>query len=195
MNDESRHWHARKVTHFDSVPPEILFRIFRDALRAVAPTDHARQLTTITQVCTLWRAVALEYQHLWTYIYLPCNEEYLEIALRRSGDSPLRIFHPVSRETSRGFSFKFATEFSLNTSIRRVLQEAPRIRQLSFRLPEAIPFTEIALCRFLEVLIITSAGGDHGYTDLDSLKTLLRSLPCLRFFRLPLYSTDKKPDL
>ncbi|KIP03839.1 hypothetical protein PHLGIDRAFT_223081 [Phlebiopsis gigantea 11061_1 CR5-6] len=194
MDDGSPH--VDTLAYLDSVPPEILFRIFRDTLHVDVPTNYVRQLVVITQVCNHWRAVALEYQYLWTYISLPCHQGYLETALQRSGNSPLRLFCPFSHENSSGFSF-LSTSSSLGSGLSRILQEAPRIRQLYLGTPKALSLTAISSFQSLEKLTIASTGDEYTHIDLelDQLKALLRSLPRLSFLKLPVYSKDRKLSL
>lgn len=177
------------------IPPELLYRMFcHAALDIAAPMNHIRQLVTITHVCHRWRTAALQYQHLWTYIYLPCHEEYLQVALQRCGDSPLQVFLPHPDKPSGGLSFRSA-ESSLDRGLSRVLQETHRICRLSLGSLGAMSMSAVASCCSLEILDIASAGYDDAYANLERIKALLRGLPRLSVLRLPLYVKDRKVHL
>ncbi|GJE89251.1 hypothetical protein PsYK624_053470 [Phanerochaete sordida] len=95
--------HGSDVDHhhfrIQDLPPELLAEVFHWCILYVhaARSQYRDQPTpyawlAIRHVCRAWRAVALGYPHLSSYIYISNNSECVQTMLEQSGASLLHIY-------------------------------------------------------------------------------------------------------
>ncbi|KAJ8517948.1 hypothetical protein ONZ45_g4959 [Pleurotus djamor] len=80
------------------LPPEIISRIFEEMAFAIPKTSHwnlpktpHRYWLSVTQVCHLWRKIAIDSPRLWTLVYTYTNKAFAKLCVERSRGLPLYL--------------------------------------------------------------------------------------------------------
>ncbi|KAL4269330.1 hypothetical protein AB1N83_001896 [Pleurotus pulmonarius] len=93
INEEIRCLEEYKNTQLSvsRLPPEILLIVFDNLRFARHRNTSYSRLLPATQVCRLWRRVALESPNLWGNISVSMPKRIIELLLDRSGSAPLYV--------------------------------------------------------------------------------------------------------
>ncbi|KAJ8517910.1 hypothetical protein ONZ45_g4962 [Pleurotus djamor] len=80
------------------LPPEILSKIFEEMVFAIprvlpggTPKKPHRYWLSVTQVCHLWRKIAIDSPRLWTLVYTYTNKAFAKLCVERSKGLPLYL--------------------------------------------------------------------------------------------------------
>ncbi|KAG8727314.1 hypothetical protein FRC11_013521 [Ceratobasidium sp. 423] len=104
-------WHVARLVPINSLPSEILTRIFRlvlvepctyglylGYLSRRKPFSRSQSSDRIAQVCSRWRGIATAYPFLWTHVDIPLAQissprllSYAKLHVQRTGNLPLEI--------------------------------------------------------------------------------------------------------
>ncbi|KAF7303526.1 hypothetical protein MIND_00581800 [Mycena indigotica] len=102
----------------NSLPAEILGRMFEVAMDSVPPHEINRTRFRITAVCRLWRDIAIAHPHVWTRIYPPrrtlnsSSDSLFDDSLQHARGLPLEFSLPRHSRPPR-FLFNSAAQWAV----------------------------------------------------------------------------------
>lgn len=181
-----------------SLPDELVVRIFllyREAeavfmtcYNSRAKFDYSRWWWLVpTQICHRWRSIALANPLLWRYLDddIFSRPRLLDLALSRSRQAPLDVIVAHGLDEDSTYGEDWSRDEQAGEFLRRILNEAHRIRTLQLEMPESLIDSQMQIVTNvpplpqLETLYINALVGmpfNRG-ADISSVISRLTSAP------------------
>ncbi|KAF4588508.1 hypothetical protein EYR40_010060 [Pleurotus pulmonarius] len=143
INDEIRsleEYKNNRCLPVSKLPPEVLSTIFEFiAMTIDDDLEPYSELLSATQVCRLWRQVALDSPRIWSFIYCSATPCLVDIFLERSKSAPLHLLYsednvPENVQNALSHLYRLKEVDLANCEdewLARISQGAPQLESLS----------------------------------------------------------------
>ncbi|KAG9217605.1 hypothetical protein CCMSSC00406_0010424 [Pleurotus cornucopiae] len=167
INDEIRsleEYKNNRCLPVSKLPPEVLSTIFESiAMTIEEDLEPYSDLLSATQVCRLWRQVALDSPRIWSFIYCSAPPRLVDLLLERSKAAPLHLLYSGDNVPE-----------NVEKLSRIISQGAPQLESLSLDASEEIDRFEPPVDAFPVLQHLELFG--FVYTPSVASLTTLRSL-------------------
>ncbi|KAF4590469.1 hypothetical protein EYR38_009770 [Pleurotus pulmonarius] len=143
INDEIRsleEYKNNRCLPVSKLPPEVLCAIFEFIAMTIEDNlEPYSELLSATQVCRLWRQVALDSPRIWSFIYCSATPCLVDIFLERSKSAPLHLLYsednvPENVQNALSHLYRLKEVDLANCEdewLARISQGAPQLESLS----------------------------------------------------------------
>lgn len=177
IHDQMRQLEEYKNTRLlvvSKLPPEVLSIILeflaQDNMTFSYPRRYYNNILPATQVCRLWRQVALDSPRIWSYIYSSAPQRLVELFLERARSAPLYLR---------------ASGWARNENVLALLDRLRQLKELNLRCnAEWLERITSEPTPLLETLALENAS---GYRSVGAFTFPADAFPALRYLTLKHY--------